>query len=114
MPRDFYEAVLGTPDIVTDAYTVLEGIRISVFARGTTDPVTVYQRETGVAQGPSPEAGTTGGPNPFFTGPTGSVQFWCDAPGRYDIQVSDTVTPPRLGTRVIPWNAIPLDGVPEA
>lgn len=121
MSRDFYESVLGNPD--ADAYegdaqrhvfTALEGIRVSVFNRGTTDLVTVYQRETGIAQGPSPEAGTTGGPNPFFTGPTASVQFWCDAPVRYDIQISDTITPPRIGTRIIPWNAIALDGVPEA
>jgi len=121
MPRDFYEGVAGTPDVdpyeadvARHSYTILEGIRVSVFARGTTDLVTVYQRETGVSQGPSPEAGATGGPNPFFTGPTGSIQLWCDAPGRYDIQLTDTKTPPRIGTRIIPWNAIALDGVPEA
>jgi microcystin-dependent protein len=114
MPRDFYEATLGVPDAVTKAYIVYSGIRVRVYARGTTDLVTVYQRETGITEGPSPESGATGGPNPFFTSASGSVQFWCDAPGRYDIEISDTIVPARIGTRIIPWNAIALDGVPEA
>jgi len=110
MPRNFYEATLGAPDLAGN-FKVFSGLRISLFYRGTTNPATVYQRETGVTLGPSPEAGATSGPNPFITGPTGSVQFWADL-GRYDIFVEDTVAPARIATRTIQWNSVALDEIP--
>jgi Phage Tail Collar Domain len=113
MPRDFYEAVIGTPD-ASGVFTVYSGVQVTVVMRGTSNLATVYQRETGVAQGPSPEAGATGGPNPFFLGTSGSVQFWCDSPDRYDILVHDPIAPSRVGDRTIQWNAIALDDIPEA
>jgi hypothetical protein len=110
MPRNFYEATLGAPDLAGN-FKVFSGLRISLFYRGTTNPANVYQRETGVTLGPSPEAGATSGPNPFITGPTGSVQFWADL-GRYDIFVEDTVAPARIATRTIQWNSVALDEIP--
>lgn len=112
MPRDFYEATMGAPN-VDGLFEVMSGIRITLYDRGTTTLATVFQRETGVTQGPSPEAGATGGPNPFTTGASGSVQFWSDI-GRRDIKVEDTQVPARIATRTIQWNAIPLDGIPGA
>lgn len=110
MPRDFYEATLGAPDLAGN-YKIFSGIRVSVFLRGTTTPVNIYPRETGITLGPSPEAGATAGPNPFITGPTGSVQFWADL-GRCDILVEDTVAPPRIAPRTIQWNAKAMDEIP--
>lgn len=110
MPRDFYEATLGAPDLAGN-YKVFSGIRVSVFQRGTSTPVNIYPRETGITLGPSPEAGATAGPNPFITGATGSVQFWADL-GRCDILVEDTVAPPRIASRTIQWNAKAMDEIP--
>jgi hypothetical protein len=110
MPRNFYEATLGSPDLA-GVWKVYSGIRVTVYNRGTTDLATIYQRETGVTAGPSPEAGATGGPNPFITGSTGSVQFWADL-GRYDILIEDTVVPIRIGSRTIQWNSVAMDEIP--
>lgn len=112
MPRDFYESTIGMPDEDDDKFIVLSDVRISVFDRGTTDLVNIYQRETGAAGGPSPEAGATGATNPFITGDSGSVQFWCDAPDRYDIKIEDTVAPSRISTRTLQWNAKATDAIP--
>lgn len=111
MPRDFYESTIGAPD-GSGVFKVLAGVRISVFNRGTTDLVDIYQRETGLAEGPSPEAGASGATNPFLTGVSGSVQFWCDAPDRYDLLIEDTVVPARISSRTIQWNAKATDELP--
>lgn len=115
MPRDFFETTIGKADPATGIYSVLSNVRISVYSRGTTTPVTIYQREpdTNVAQGPSPEAGAIGATNPFTTGASGSVQFWCAAPGRYDVAIHDNVVPARIADRTIQWNAVAIDGIPE-
>jgi hypothetical protein len=112
MPRDFFEATLGAPD-AGGVFRVLSNLRVSVFARDTTTPVNIYQAEVGVAQGPASAAGATGGPNPFFTGSTGSAQFWADL-GRYDVVIDDNQAPARVGSRKIQWNAKPLDGIPTS
>jgi microcystin-dependent protein len=115
MPRDFFETTIGKADPATGIYSVLSNVRISVYLRGTTTPVTIYQREpdSNVAQGPSPEAGAVGSTNPFTTGASGSVQFWCVAPGRYDVAIHDNVVPARIADRTIQWNAVAIDGIPE-
>lgn len=113
MPRAFYESTIGKPD-AAGVWSVLSNVKVTVYDRGTTNLVTVYQRETGVAEGPSPEAGAVGTTNPFTTGASGSVQFWANAPARYDIKIEDNVVPSRISTRTIQWNAIPLDGIPGA
>src|SRR4051794_18936664 len=114
MPRAFYESTIGKPDTL-GVWSVLTDIKVTVYLRGsTTTPVTIYQRETGAAQGPSPEAGAVGATNPFNTGPSGGVQFWVDAPGRYDIVLEDNVVPARIATRTVQWNAIPIDEIPGA
>jgi len=112
MPRDFYETVLGGPN-ASGLFEVFSGVSVSLRARGTTNVVTMFQRETGVSQGPSPEAGAVGGPNPFTTGASGSVQFWADI-GRLDIFLHDTQVPARLADRTIQWNAKPFDDIPGA
>ena len=112
MPRNFYETVIGAPDI-SGSLKVYSAMRISVFQRGTAVLASIYQRETGSTQGPSPEAGASGGPNPFVTGASGSVQFWADI-GRYDVLIEDTQTPVRIGSRTIQWNSVPLDEIPGA
>lgn len=115
MERDFYEATLGSPAVADSKFTVYSNLEVWVYPRGvatlanfrTSGPslATIYQRSTGVAQGPSPEAGATG-TNPFTTGSTGSVQFWAEN-DKYDIFVHDLDSPARLGDRLIPWEASP-------
>lgn len=110
--RDFYESTIGSPT-GDGTFKTLSGVRISVFNRGTTDLVSIFQRETGVAAGPSPEAGANPGDvNPFTTGTSGSVQFWAAAPGRYDIKIEDLTAPARISTRTIQWNAKLTDNIP--
>ena len=92
----------------------LAGIEISVYPVGTTASLaTIFQRRDGVGQGPSPEAGASGGPNPFTTGASGAVEFWAGA-GVWDIHIRDTQTPVRIaergGTSGVPpiqWNSMP-------
>ena len=116
MARDVFQMTLSsryplidmpapTPD-VEDVLQALEGIQVSVFKRGTTNPVdAIFQRPTGATQGPTPESGATGGPNPFTTGPSGNVEFWVDGPAEVDVFVHDTVGPARISDRTFGWNA---------
>ena len=88
-----------------DMLQALEGVQVSVFERGTTNVVTVYQRPTGATQGPTPESGASGGPNPFLTGPAGNIEFWVDGPKEIDVFVHDTILPNRVADRTFGWNA---------
>ena len=105
MARDVFHMTLSNTD-PNDALFALEGIQVSVFRRGTSESVTIYQRPTGATQGPTPEAGATGGPNPFFTGPSGSVEFWVDGPAEIDVSIHDTIAPSRVADRTFGWNAV--------
>ena len=105
MARDVFHMTLSNTD-ADDKLVALEGIQVSAFKRGTTDPITIYQRPTGATQGPTPESGSTGGPNPFTTGPSGSVEFWADGPAEVDVFIHDTVGPSRIADRTFGWNAV--------
>ena len=123
MPRDFYESVAGMASSVDSKFVVMADIEVWVYPRNvatladfrTKSPqlALIYQRDIGVAGGPSPEAGATGGPNPFVTGASGSIQFWAER-GDYDIFLHDIVVPARISDRLIPWNAVTRGGVSEA
>ena len=91
----------------TGVMKALSNVRITVYARDTTNPVKIYQNHDGTTQGPTAESGATGGPNPFLTGPGGSVEFWCDGPAEIDVKVEDTVAPARVATRTIGWSCMP-------
>lgn len=120
MARDFYESVTGAPAAADAKFTVYSGIEVWVYVRGVAtlgnfrtlgvSAASIYQRDTGVAAGPSPEAGATGGPNPFTTGASGSIQFWAER-GKYDIFVHDLTVPARIADRLIPWDASPSGDV---
>ena len=88
-----------------DMLQALEGVQVSVYERGTTTPVTIYQRPTGATQGPTPESGASGGPNPFLTGPAGNIEFWADGPKEIDVFLHDTILPNRVSDRTFGWNA---------
>jgi hypothetical protein len=114
MARDTYHTTISLPvDLPADAPDIgyllkpMAGIRISVYARGTTNLLQVFQRPTGATEGPTPECGATGGPNPFTTGPSGDVEFWVDGPKEVDVAIADTQGPPRITARTLGWNAIP-------
>lgn len=115
MARDFCEMTLGSPATSDSKFVVYPNIEVWVYPRGATTlanyrtevtlMAVIYQRETGVAEGPSPEAGATG-TNPFITGDSGSVQFWAEnAP--YDLFIHDLNSPVRTDDRLIPWEASP-------
>lgn len=87
----------------------LSGVRVSVFDRGTTNLAAIYQGPTGASQGPTAGSGATNGPNPFTTGPSGAMEFWCDGPDTYDILIHDLQGPPRLSDRTFGWNCFPSD-----
>ena len=108
MARDVYEGIvaLRNPD---GLLVPLSGVRVSVFNRGTTTLATIYQAPTGASQGPTPGAGATNGPNPFTTGPSGAMEFWCDGPSTYDVLIHDLQGPPRLSDRTFGWNCFPAD-----
>lgn len=111
MARDVFQMTIADPDnAANDELLAMEGVQVTVFARGTTNPVSLYQRPTGVTQGPTPETGAAGGPNPFTTGATGDVEFWCDAPAELDIFIHDTIVPARVPDRTYGWNAFPAAG----
>jgi hypothetical protein len=111
MARDVFQMTIADPDnAANDELLAMEGVQVSVFARATTNPVSIYQRPTGATQGPTPETGATGGPNPFATGPTGDVEFWCDAPAELDVFIHDTIVPARVPDRTYGWNAFPAAG----
>lgn len=122
MPRDFYESVAGVASSVDSKFVVMADIEVWVYPRNvatladfrTKSPqlALIYQRDIGVAGGPSPEAGATGGPNPFVTGASGSIQFWAER-GDYDIFLHDIVVPARISDRLIPWNAVTRGGIGE-
>ena len=111
MARDVFRMTVSQPVLEPDlGLTVLRplaGIRVSAFRRGTTTTVTVFQRATGATEGPTPESGATGGPNPFVTGPTGDVEFWAEGPIELDVFIEDTQGPARIATRTFGWNAMP-------
>lgn len=107
MARDVFHMTVAAPD-ASDMLVALEGVQVSVYLRGTTTAVTIYQAATGATQGSTPAAGATGGPNPFTTGPTGNVEFWADGPAELDVFVHDTVGPSRIADRRFGWNVMPM------
>ena len=106
--RDVYEGIVALRD-ANGLLIPLSGIQVSVFDRGTTNLATIYQGATGASQGPTAGAGATNGPNPFTTGASGAIEFWCDGPDTYDILIHDLQGPPRLADRTFGWNAFPAD-----
>jgi hypothetical protein len=98
MARDVFQMTISNTD-VDDKLVALEGIGVTVVQRGTSTPVNIYQRPTGATQGPTPESAATGGPNPFTTGPSGGIEFWCDGPAELDVK--------RVADRTFGWNALP-------
>lgn len=104
MARDIFQMTISQPD-ASGVLHAFAGIRISVFDRGTTNLVTIYQRSTGASEGPAPEAGSPDQTNPFSTGASGAVEFWANGPHEYDIKIEDTQAPTRIATRTLGWNA---------
>jgi hypothetical protein len=102
--RDIFQMTISQPD-GSGVLHAFAGIRISVFDRGTTNLVTIYQRSTGASEGPAPETGSPDHTNPFTTGASGAVEFWADGPKEYDIKIEDTEAPTRIATRTMGWNA---------
>ena len=98
---------VAQPDPVSSVMQALAGVRITVYRRDTTQIVTVFQRHIGQTQGPSAESGASGGPNPFVTGASGQVEFWCDGPAELDVLIEDTIAPARIARRTMGWNALP-------
>ena len=107
MPRDIYEKTIALPD-ATGVIKALQGVELTVYLAGTTTLATIYQRRTGVTQGPAPETGATGGPNPFITSISGAVEFWAEGPIEYDVKYRDTLVPARITERTRGWNAMPV------
>jgi hypothetical protein len=113
MARDVYRDIIAIQD-ASGFLKALNGVEITVFVGGTYDPAgdtgtlaQVFQTRTGASQGPSPNAGASGGPNPFTTGATGAVETWLEA-GLYDIRIKDiTGAPPRISTRWFQWQSAP-------
>ena len=102
--RDIFLMTISQPD-GSGVLHAFAGIRISVFDRGTTNLVTIYQRSTGASEGPAPETGSPDHTNPFTTGASGAVEFWANGPKEYDIKIEDTQAPTRIATRTMGWNA---------
>jgi hypothetical protein len=103
--RDAFQMTVATPD-AQGVLKALAGVQVSVYKRDTTNPMPVYQKHDGTAQGPTAESGASGGPNPFLTGASGSVEFWCNGPDEIDIAILDTVAPARIAPRTVGWNAM--------
>lgn len=114
MARDIFRATMTLPDS-SGTIKALEGIQITVVKRDTEETVRIYQRHTGVSEGPATDIGATSGPNPFETGASGMVEFWAE-PGEYEVIVTDTHAPARISTRRIGWNSNPAGakGTPTA
>jgi hypothetical protein len=96
---------VATPD-AQGLLKALAGVQVSVYARDTTNPLSIFQKHDGTAQGPTAESGATGGPNPFLTGPAGMVEFWCNGPSEVDVAIVDTIAPARIAPRTVGWNAV--------
>lgn len=111
MSRLIHQMTVGRTLAISgsDAFEPLDGIEVTYFIGGTynsgTDTgtsATIYQAATGASQGPVPEAGASGGPNPFVTGSSGLAETYLEpSPTGYDIRIKDTVGPARITTRVI-------------
>lgn len=119
MARAIYQDTMSQPD-ATGFLKVLPGIQIGVYIGGTygtvdEQPAQIYQSRLSNAEGPAPESAAAGGPNPFVTGASGSVEFWLEA-GFYDIRIEDTQVPSRITSRTLQWNAVPAveDGLPAS
>jgi hypothetical protein len=106
MARDVFQMTVTNPD-ASAKLAALAGVGVTVVARGTNNPVNIYQRPTGATQGPTPESGATGGPNPFTTGASGGIEFWCDGPAELDVKLVDSQGPKRIADRAFGWNALP-------
>lgn len=103
--RDIYKRTMTLNDVGTGMLRALDGIQVAVYHKDSDVLATIYRRRDGVAQGPAPEVEAVGGPNPFTTGPSGGIEFWCD-PDEYDIETSDAQVPPRITARRVGWNAV--------
>ena len=114
MARDVFRMTLSNMNLIDaasgpdipDVLATLEDIQVSAYTRGTTNAVTIFQRPTGATQGPTPESGASGGPNPFITGQSGNVEFWVDSPAEVDVVIHDTHAPSRIVDRAFGWNAV--------
>lgn len=111
--RDIYQTTIVQPQ-GDGTLRALAEVEISVYLPGTETLATIYQRRTGAAEGPAPEAAASGGPNPFTTGSTGAVEFWLPA-GLYEIRIRDTQAPARIAARggsgnppAIEFNSAPM------
>jgi hypothetical protein len=111
MARDVFHMTIASPQSVKattgpdiPVLMPLANVSVSVYRRGTTTPVQIFQRPTGATEGPTPESGATGGPNPFTTAASGNVEFWCDAPQELDVVIHDLTAPGRIPDRTIGWN----------
>lgn len=87
----------------------LENVRVTVYEADGATLAAIYQAATGAAQGPTPESGASGGPNPFITGESGTVEFYADAPDEYVILVEDTVAPARISSQEFTWPALNVE-----
>jgi len=113
MARDVFHMTVSTPASVKastgpdiSVLQPLAGVSVAVYKRGTTTAVQIFQRPTGATEGPTPECGATGGPNPFTTGPSGNVEFWCDGAQEIDVLIHDVTAPARITDRTIGWNPL--------
>jgi hypothetical protein len=104
--RDIFQMTMTQPD-ASGVMKALAGITVAVYKRDTTEAVRIYRRRDGATEGPAPEVGATGGPNPFTTGPSGAIEFWCEGPAELDIAIADTIAPARIAPRTMGWNAFP-------
>lgn len=101
------------------ALAALSGVQISVYnvnSDGTRGALaTIFQARTGAAQGPSPVAGAASGTNPFVTGATGGVAFFCEA-GVFEVVQQDTIAPARIATSSSYWNSVSAgpQGIPTS
>lgn len=112
MTRDIFQTTFTQK--VSGALAPLAGIEVTVYPADSTSAVApIFQKRTGVGQGPAIESGASGGPNPFTTGDNGYVEFWAPA-GVYDIHIRDTQSPERIPKRgnggalpPLQWNSSP-------
>jgi hypothetical protein len=113
MARDVFHMTVSTPVSVKattgpdiNVLQPLSGVSVAVYKRGTTQTVQIFQRPTGATEGPTPESACTGGPNPFTTGASGNVEFWCDGAQEIDVLIHDVTAPARITDRTIGWNPL--------
>jgi hypothetical protein len=104
MARDVYEGIVAVRN--DDGLLPLSGVEITVRIKGEAVPAVIYQNSSGASQGPTPASGGTNGPNPFTTGPSGAIEFWCESPEVYEIDIHDIQAPPRIADRTFGWNAM--------